>query len=114
MFKKGIKFTKIRYNTNFDILIAVTKNLKPNITICAVYFPPSIPNGIFKEEIQRMLNFLEGHHNVLLLGDFNARAVEWGDTFSSCRGKISITLYKSTALQILMMGPQHIKVISVK
>ncbi|XP_017484492.1 PREDICTED: uncharacterized protein LOC108373152 [Rhagoletis zephyria] len=84
--KKEIKFQKLNFMSDYDILIVRTKNCKPNITICSVYFPHSIATDPFREEIVKLFSYLENMGNVLILGDFNARARIWGDTVQSCRG----------------------------
>lgn len=41
-FRNSIKFRRIKFDTEYDIIIAKTKNLKPNLVIASVYLPPSI------------------------------------------------------------------------
>lgn len=86
-FHKSIEFKKIKYISDFDIVIAQTLNLSPNITICSVYFPPSLRIDEFNTEIVRLLDFLKDRNNIFLLGDFNARSRKFGDVVDKNRGK---------------------------
>ncbi|XP_067639114.1 uncharacterized protein [Eurosta solidaginis] len=103
-FRKGIKFTKIKYTTNQDIIIAKTTNLSNNTIICNAYFPPSMNNRTFETEINKVLNFLSNHNNVILLGDFNARNCNWGDSINTPKGNTLEKEIEHTNLKCLNDG----------
>ncbi|XP_073822166.1 uncharacterized protein isoform X2 [Musca autumnalis] len=86
-FKKHIKFNIIPFETNYDVLIAKTTNLRRNFVFVSVYFPPSLPFVEFKEEISKLFGVLEAQEDVVLCGDFNARNQAWGDHLTSRKGK---------------------------
>lgn len=85
--RKDITYKRIPFRSDYDILIIETKNLNPSIIICSIYFPPNLGICDFNNEMNRILNFFEPYNNVFLIGDFNARALAWGDSIDSNRGK---------------------------
>lgn len=85
--RKQIKFSKIPFETEQDILIVKTTNLARNYVVASIYFPPSTPFVIFVEEMTKLASFLERFDNVILCGDFNARNTCWGDHVTSRKGK---------------------------
>lgn len=87
------------YESNHDILIARTTNLRHNLVIVSVYFPPSVKTNDFKMEMERLLLCIESYKNVILMGDFNARNTIWGDGISSRRGSVLEELIMETTLK---------------
>lgn len=84
--KKNIKFRKIKYQSNQDIVIIETTNLTPNIIVTSLYIPPSVNQSTFESEFRKLLQFLDPHDNVLVGGDFNARSKLLGDSVDHPRG----------------------------
>lgn len=95
--KKSINFRKVKYQTNQEIIIIETTNLKPNLKIAAVYFPPNrIRQSTFDAEVKKLFNFFENEDNVLIAGDFNARNSHYGDSATLPRGiKLKNLVYTS-------------------
>ncbi|XP_075146564.1 uncharacterized protein LOC142236963 isoform X2 [Haematobia irritans] len=99
--RKYIKFSRIVFETEFDIIIVKTSNLHTNFTIASVYFPPSMPLYILAGEVGRLCNFLDRHENVILMGDFNARNTVWGDNISNRKGKELETIFSYSRLKCI-------------
>lgn len=105
LLKNDIKFRKIKYETNLDIILIETTNLNPNFIFTAVYFPPNnLPQRTFKEEIVKLLNFLDSQPNVMIGGDFNARNISWGDSINIPRGVLLEKLLIESNFRILNNG----------
>ncbi|XP_073828562.1 uncharacterized protein [Musca autumnalis] len=85
--RKNIKFCRIPFETDQDILIIKTLNLRKNYIVVSAYFPPSVSFVTFTEEMSRLVLFLERFQNVVFCGDFNARNMCWGDHITSRKGK---------------------------
>lgn len=86
--RKYISFKTLDFVTDLDIVIVKTLNLKKNFVFCAVYCPPSISVPAFELEMSTLLNYLETLNDVVLLGDFNARCLAWGDSVTMPKGRI--------------------------
>lgn len=71
--KKALKFKKIPYDSDYDIVILKTNNFNRNFVFASTYFPPSINKNDFENEVMQLLNFLDKFENIVLAGDFNAR-----------------------------------------
>ncbi|XP_059219431.1 RNA-directed DNA polymerase from mobile element jockey [Stomoxys calcitrans] len=84
--KKFIRFSKVRYDTNYDIVIVRTSNLSKNLCLVSAYFPPSISTKDMCDEIERLLIFLDNMSNIIIMGDFNARNTSWGDSITTRKG----------------------------
>lgn len=72
-------------NSVCDTLIIHIRQL--NVVICATYRPPDAPNHVGKFEdcltkIEEVLDTLEQHISVLLMGDFNLPNVRWPEGLS--------------------------------
>lgn len=105
LFKKGIKFRQINYDTQYDILIAKTTNLKHNIKIVATYFPPNaINNNDFEQIINNLFSFLEREQDVFIAGDMNARCIDFGDSVDKSRGTMLKHLIDQSEYKLLNNG----------
>lgn len=103
--KNDINFRKIRYDSNLDILLIETTNLKPNLIVASIYFPPNhLRQKVFEQEISKLLNFLDAFPNVLIGGDFNARNMKWGDNINLPRGVLLEKLLDRSNFRILNDG----------
>lgn len=100
--RKNIKFNRIRYQCD-DIVIIRTNNLKRNFYICTVYFPPSMKINCFSS-ISNLVYFLEPFNDVLILGEFNVRNINWGDVLNTPRGTLLENLLHQTDFSILNNG----------
>lgn len=112
-FKNNIKFRKVKYPTQYDLIIAKTLNLTLNLTVCCLYLPPNVTAAVFESEMSRLIVFLNTQENVLLLGDFNARMVRWGDTVDSLKGRVLGDLLMCSQLRCLNDGSKTYFVHSV-
>ncbi|KAL9874903.1 uncharacterized protein ACN427_013229 isoform 2-T2 [Glossina fuscipes fuscipes] len=72
--------------------------------MASCYFPPSLDVQTFRDEIQRLCDFLDGEQNVILAGDFNARHRLYGDQVSTNKGKILVNTINSSSFSVLNNG----------
>lgn len=107
--KKDIKFKKINLNTPLDIIICETTNLSTNFTIVSVYFPHSVKGNEIKNELFKLLTFLNGKSNVIIAGDFNARNKDFGDSFTTVRGKAVKTIFDDSIFRCINTGKKTFK-----
>lgn len=103
-FKKCIRFANVVFDSEYDILITKTTSLNKNLVIASVYFPPSLPLGVFLREAGRLCSFLERFQNVVLMGDFNARNAVWGDTITNRKGKELEVIINDSRLKCINNG----------
>lgn len=59
LIKNEIQFRQLNFNTNLDILIIETLNLKSNFTIASAYFPPNMPTANFTKTIHDLIDYLD-------------------------------------------------------
>lgn len=80
--------------------IAVRLLLHKAITVCSVYFPPSL--SLKRQDLDSLLSQLP--EPFLLLGDFNAHSTLWGSDHTDTRGKIIESILFSQSLCIFNTG----------
>lgn len=102
--KKDIKIKQIKFESDLDILICQTLNLSTNVTLVSVYFPHSVKCNVLKDELIKLLVFLEGKLNVFICGDFNARSKTYGDVFDTVRGSAVKSLFEGSTFRCLNDG----------
>lgn len=104
LIKNHILFKKIKFVTNFDLVIIQTTNLRINYTLASIYIPPNTRIGTFKLEVQRIFDFLENMPNVIIGGDLNARSTSFGDSTSNAKGIFLQDIISNTNFKILNDG----------
>lgn len=103
-FKNNIKFRKHKFDTEYDIIIAETTNLKINFILVSAYFPPNISASNFENISSKLFSYLENLPNVILCGDFNARTQSYGDVITQAKGSILESIVLSSNFLILNDG----------
>ena len=102
--KNNIKFKKIAYESEMDVVVIQTLNTSQTLTIISAYFPPNTSVPVFKNEFEKLTSFCEKYTNVILGGDFNARSRTFGDSETSSKGSKLIEILNSSNLHILNNG----------
>jgi hypothetical protein len=76
-----------------------------DVTYVSCYFSPNVPMGQFRkslEELEDAVRDMEGH--VVVAGDFNAQALEWGMPRQNDRGKYIMEMASRLGLIVLNEG----------
>ena len=81
MVKKTIPHRQINLNTNLQA-VAVSLSMHTIITLCSVYIPPSY--ALDNRELDNLLEQLPCPF--ILLGDMNARNMDWGNPDTNSKG----------------------------
>ncbi len=58
-----------------------------NIYFFSCYAPPSLQLSEYESMIDKIVAEARGHHPIVIAGDFNAWAEEWGSKYTNIRGK---------------------------
>ncbi|KAH8362456.1 hypothetical protein KR084_001948, partial [Drosophila pseudotakahashii] len=75
--------------------------------IYSCYLAPSLSLATFGKTIDEICADARGKLNVLLAGDFNAWAVDWGSQWTNARGRIVVGAVASLDLVLLNEGSQQ-------
>ncbi|XP_054258219.1 uncharacterized protein LOC128983085 [Macrosteles quadrilineatus] len=76
-----------------------------DVTLFSVYLTPDEPNWEFRLKIDRLEDSVRGTvGHVVVAGDFNARAVEWGMISTNSRGKYMLDFAARAGLVVLNEG----------
>lgn len=86
--RRNIRYKIINYETNSEIIMVRTLNLRRNFILVSCYFPPSVENDRFGSEVRDLFRFLDPCEDVLVMGDFNAHNRCWGDSVTSVKGRM--------------------------
>ncbi|XP_070142111.1 uncharacterized protein [Drosophila kikkawai] len=71
------------------------------------YLAPSLPLEAFSRILDELCYDLRGRANVIVGGDFNAWAQEWGSTATNARGRVVLEAFASTDVVLLNHGERH-------
>ncbi|KAH8351811.1 hypothetical protein KR059_009581, partial [Drosophila kikkawai] len=71
------------------------------------YLAPSLPLEAFSRILNELCYDLRGRANVIVGGDFNAWAQEWGSTATNARGRVVLVAFASTDVVLLNHGERH-------
>ena len=72
--------------------------------IYSVYIPPSASQEEFEAILDSLAEHIQGQHPVIIAGDFNAWAMEWGSRITNSRGEILLDVFASLDLVLLNSG----------
>ena len=75
-----------------------------NTYIYSYYVSPNIPIEDFEESLARLLADARGRSPIIIGGDFNAWAVEWGNRITNRRGRVLLEAIASTDLVLVNSG----------
>ncbi|KAH8286691.1 hypothetical protein KR054_002129, partial [Drosophila jambulina] len=75
--------------------------------IYSCYLAPSLPLEAFSRILDGLCCDLRGRANVVVGGDFNAWALEWGSTTTNARGRAVLEAFASTDVVLLNDGMRH-------
>ncbi|XP_047035837.1 uncharacterized protein LOC124641715 [Helicoverpa zea] len=80
-----------------------------DIALIGVYFSPNRPLTEFENFLEVLARVASGvvQHRVLVLGDFNAKSVIWGNPTTNARGREVETWCVSSGLSLLNRGTVH-------
>ncbi|XP_063899239.1 uncharacterized protein LOC135119189 [Helicoverpa armigera] len=80
-----------------------------DIALIGVYFSPNRPLTDFENFLQVLARVAGGmvQHRVLVLGDFNAKSIIWGNPTTNARGREVETWSVSSGLSLLNRGTVH-------
>ena len=59
-----------------------------NVGIGVVYLPPSLSSSVAADKLQECIAALSGYRHAVIVGDLNARNVNFGDVITSSRGRL--------------------------
>ena len=68
--------------------------------ICSVYVLPSLAQKEFVTMFDKLTNELQGRSTIIVAGDFNAWAANWGSRFTNQRGE---TLLEAFVTMVLIL-----------
>ncbi|XP_070140455.1 uncharacterized protein [Drosophila kikkawai] len=71
------------------------------------YLAPSLPLEAFSRILDELCYDLRGRANLIVGGDFNAWAQEWGSTSTNARGWVVLEAFASTDVVLLNHGERH-------
>ena len=77
------------------------------ITLYSCYIPPRIDIEEFKVILSTIVVDAAGRNNILIVGDFNAWATEWGSSRTNARGREILEAFASLDIILLNMGNQQ-------
>jgi len=95
----AIPHSRISHNTGLQA-IAARITLHQTITVCSIYFPPSLKFN--SSDLDDLISHLPPP--ILLLGDFNAHSTVWGSSKTNIRGKQIEDLFQKQNLCLLNDG----------
>lgn len=75
-----------------------------DIHVYSCYFPPSQSIADFENALDKLVNDARGRSPLIIAGDFNAWAVEWGSRYTNRRGKAVIEALEVLELVLLNNG----------
>lgn len=74
------------------------------VTIYSCYASPNEPIASFHDFLGRLVADIRGQHRVILMGDFNAWATDWGSRHTDVRGRALLDALAATDLVLLNSG----------
>lgn len=72
----------------------------------SVYAPPNVPLEDFETLLSNLVNDIMGRHPVIVAGDFNAWAVEWGSKWTNRRGATLLDAFAPLNVVLLNSGTE--------
>lgn len=75
--------------------------------IYSSYLAPSLAFNVFERIMDERANDIRGRSKVLVAGDFNACAQDWGCPRTNARGRVEGETFTSLDLVLLNKGCQH-------
>lgn len=75
-----------------------------NIFVCSVYAPPSDSQVEFEALMDNIVQELRSRHPLLIAGDFNAWATEWGSRETNARGECLLDIFSALDVVLLNTG----------
>ncbi|XP_070854126.1 uncharacterized protein [Drosophila suzukii] len=75
--------------------------------IYSCYLAPSLSLTSFSRIMDELISDLRGRSNVVIGGDFNAWAEEWGSLYTNARGRTILEAIASLDIVLLNEGSQH-------
>ncbi|KAH8284438.1 hypothetical protein KR054_008603, partial [Drosophila jambulina] len=75
--------------------------------INSCYLAPSLPLEVFSRTLDILCNDMRGTPKVIVGGDFNAWALEWGSATTNARGRAVLDAFTSTDVVLLNDGMRH-------
>nr|XP_041632372.1 uncharacterized protein LOC121502730 [Drosophila kikkawai] len=75
--------------------------------VYSCYLAPSLPLEVFSRILDDLSSDLRGRPKVIVGGDFNAWAQEWGSVSTNARGRSVLEAFASTDLFLLNDGERH-------
>ncbi|KAH8272503.1 hypothetical protein KR044_012135, partial [Drosophila immigrans] len=73
----------------------------------SVYLAPSLSTSDFGLCLDALVADARGRSPVIIAGDFNAWAVDWGSTFTNLRGRMVLETFASLDVVLLNNGVEH-------
>lgn len=90
--RRNITYSIIGFDPKYEIMGITTHNLRKNINIITAYIPPSTQRDAFKTMSKAIFETASRLNGVTLItGDFNAKAVSWGNSITDAKGHIITT-----------------------
>nr|XP_044248552.1 uncharacterized protein LOC123002450 [Drosophila takahashii] len=71
------------------------------------YLPPRLTLPDFTSVLDELVDDARGKRNVVIAGDFNAWAEEWGSAYTNARGKTLLETIASLDVALLNTGSEH-------
>ncbi|XP_070075758.1 uncharacterized protein [Drosophila takahashii] len=75
--------------------------------IYSCYLPPRLSLAEFTSVLDKLVDDARGKRNVIIAGDFNAWAEEWGSVYTNPRGKTLLETFASLDVALLNTGSEH-------
>ncbi|XP_070142288.1 uncharacterized protein [Drosophila kikkawai] len=75
--------------------------------IYSCYLAPSLPLDAFSRILDNLCSDMRGRAKVVVGGDFNAWALEWGSVSTNARGRAVMEAFASTDVVLLSDGMRH-------
>ncbi|KAH8398741.1 hypothetical protein KR222_002530, partial [Zaprionus bogoriensis] len=78
-----------------------------DLILYSCYLPPRLSLPEFAAVLDEIVNDARGKPNVIIAGDFNAWATEWGSPRSNGRGRTLLESFASLDIALLNTGSEH-------
>ncbi|XP_068141778.1 uncharacterized protein [Drosophila tropicalis] len=78
-----------------------------DLVLYSCYLPPSLPIARFGEVLDDLVEDARGRPRVVIAGDFNAWAIDWGCPRTDARGRILLEALASLNLETLNTGGRN-------